>query len=385
MDNVTKLKFRNLKKDSKGFEIISLEDFFDGSNNSFIGEQFRTDFYNLIFVTSGTSIHEVDFVEHVVKSGEILVISNNRIHKYCDFDGVRGYLIMFTEGFFCEYLSHNSDEVKNLLSDTYLKPHIVGLDIYSTVLDKLLDTINYSYKNLSHSVMHELVASNFKTLAQLIMNIKEKEEKFRNIDNQIFTQFTKLVEDNLSSEKTVEGYAKMLHVSKKTVNLMTRRAIDISAKQYIISQIILKIKLKLCFEELTINEIADELGFSEAANMTNFFRKYTDVSPKQFREINRNTSRDWLKIESMDLEFIRDSIEERVYLITPEVVVPMHKHMFFDEVFYCIRGFGFGVLGEEEVKIEVGDTFTVHAGKEHSLRSEGELYVLSILVPVLIN
>jgi len=95
-----------------------------------------------------------------------------------------------------------------------------------------------------------------------------------------------------------------MHVSKKTVNLMSRRAIDISAKQYIISQLILKIKLKLCFEKMDINQISDELGFTEPSNMTNFFKKYTELSPRKFRSMNANSDYDWIRSESRDLDSI---------------------------------------------------------------------------------
>ena len=52
----------------------------------------------------------------------------------------------------------------------------------------------------------------------------------------------------------------------------------------------------------------------------------------------------------MDLNSIKESIVENVYHITSETKVPLHKHAEQDEIFYCMKGFGFGVLedGEEE-------------------------------------
>ena len=84
----------------------------------------------------------------------------------------------------------------------------------------------------------------------------------------------------------------------------------------------------------------------------------------------------------MDLNFIKESIEKKVYHITPDVVVPLHKHVKLDEIFYCIKGSGFGVLEDSEVKLNVGKAFVVPAGTIHSLRSEGDLYVTAFLVPV---
>ncbi len=47
-----------------------------------------------------------------------------------------------------------------------------------------------------------------------------------------------------------------------------------------------------------------------------------------------------------------------------------------------MKGSGFGVLEGGEEELAVGKTFIVSAGTTHSLRSEGDLYVSSFLVPV---
>ena len=48
----------------------------------------------------------------------------------------------------------------------------------------------------------------------------------------------------------------------------------------------------------------------------------------------------------------------------------MHKHDGKDEIFYCIKGFGFGVLEGSEVELSVGKAFIVSSGTMHSLRSD---------------
>jgi len=84
----------------------------------------------------------------------------------------------------------------------------------------------------------------------------------------------------------------------------------------------------------------------------------------------------------MDLNAIKETVVTNVYHITSETKVPLHKHDKQDEIFYCIKGSGFGVLEDGEVELNVGKSFIVHAGIMHSLRSEGALYVSSFLIPV---
>ena len=84
----------------------------------------------------------------------------------------------------------------------------------------------------------------------------------------------------------------------------------------------------------------------------------------------------------MDKEFIKSKIKTNVYHITSESNVALHKHQKYDEVFYCIKGEGFGVLETEEKKLNVGDAFIVKENSMHSLRSDSEMWVASFLIPV---
>lgn len=83
----------------------------------------------------------------------------------------------------------------------------------------------------------------------------------------------------------------------------------------------------------------------------------------------------------MDLDLIKKGIQVKVYHIKPGMVVPLHSHEASDEVFYCIKGSGFGVSADGEVELNVGDTFVAGAGSLHSLRTEGDMYVTAFLIP----
>lgn len=85
----------------------------------------------------------------------------------------------------------------------------------------------------------------------------------------------------------------------------------------------------------------------------------------------------------MDLDVIKESIVTKVYNVTSETKVPLHKHDGKDEIFYCIKGSGFGVLEDTEIELTVGKEFIVKSGIMHSLRSDGNLFVTSFLIPVI--
>jgi mannose-6-phosphate isomerase-like protein (cupin superfamily) len=83
----------------------------------------------------------------------------------------------------------------------------------------------------------------------------------------------------------------------------------------------------------------------------------------------------------MDLEAVRSAIVAKVYHITSDRKVALHKHDDKDEVFYCLSGAGFGVREASEEELSQGKTFVVRAGSMHALRTDGDLFVASFLIP----
>ncbi|MFZ5945416.1 MAG: cupin domain-containing protein [Bacillota bacterium] len=85
----------------------------------------------------------------------------------------------------------------------------------------------------------------------------------------------------------------------------------------------------------------------------------------------------------MNIEDIKSQIVVNIYNIPSDKKVPLHKHDKHYEIFYCIKGDGFGVLEDGEIELAAGKVFNVPAGVLHSLRSDSELYVASFLIPVI--
>jgi len=57
----------------------------------------------------------------------------------------------------------------------------------------------------------------------------------------------------------------------------------ITIAQYIIHQKIERVKELLVYDELTLSEIADLMGYSNVAYLSNQFKKVTGVTPSQFK------------------------------------------------------------------------------------------------------
>ena len=82
----------------------------------------------------------------------------------------------------------------------------------------------------------------------------------------------------------------------------------------------------------------------------------------------------------MDTEKIKESIVTKVHSLTAETKVPLHKHDDKDEIFYVLKGEGFGVLESGETNLTCGKEFIVKAGGMASLKTEKGLGGASFLI-----
>jgi len=341
---------------------------------------YRTEKYILIYITAGRGLYEIDDVVFHVNPNDLLVISRNRRFRLLNSHGLKGYLIHITEGYLCELLSDERAGVKALFHKSFLRPHETAFDLYADLMHESLNYIMSLYQFRESISDKYLLSIAFKSFAKLVENIID-ETTSEHVKHEVFVSFTELIQRHISHSKSVTEYANMLHVSKKTLNTLTRQAVDMSAKQYINQQLLLLIKRKLTYERKSIHMLSEALGFSEPSNMTRFFKHHTGKTPKDFVKQVHTKYSPWTISKKENLDQYKDSVEKNIYEIASDILVPLHKHESHTEIFYCIMGSGFIVLEDSERLFNLGDVYVATPGTMHSIRTDEKLYVISLLIP----
>ncbi|WP_437917648.1 substrate-binding domain-containing protein [Sphingobacterium sp. LRF_L2] len=93
-----------------------------------------------------------------------------------------------------------------------------------------------------------------------------------------------LIEERLSDPKlTVEEIAESLHISRVQLYRKAKNLLNCSINEYVLQRRLQKSK-HLILEGLTINEIADRVGFSSATYFTAAFKKQFGLTPSAFKK-----------------------------------------------------------------------------------------------------
>lgn len=100
-------------------------------------------------------------------------------------------------------------------------------------------------------------------------------------------QYHILVEQNFKEKHKVADYAEMLFKSPKTLSNLFKKSGDKSPLKVINERIILEAKRLLFYSEKTAEEIGFELGFTESAHFSKFFKNQVGSPPAAFKKNNK--------------------------------------------------------------------------------------------------
>jgi AraC-like DNA-binding protein len=114
-------------------------------------------------------------------------------------------------------------------------------------------------------------------------------------NHRILDKLEKVVKDYLSSGlpatkglPTVNDIAALLHISPKYLSCLLRKHTGQNTQQYIHEKVIERAKEKISTTDLSISEIAYELGFEHLQSFSRLFKAKTQQSPMEFRQSFKN-------------------------------------------------------------------------------------------------
>ncbi|MGI4840482.1 MAG: helix-turn-helix domain-containing protein [Janthinobacterium lividum] len=99
-----------------------------------------------------------------------------------------------------------------------------------------------------------------------------------------FSRFSALVERRYVQHRSIEQLAHEVGISVAHLNVICRELAGQSALQVVHQRLLLEAKRNLIYTNMTINQLAERLGFADPAYFSRFFRRLTGVSPKIFRQ-----------------------------------------------------------------------------------------------------
>lgn len=103
-------------------------------------------------------------------------------------------------------------------------------------------------------------------------------------DLRLFRRFTDMIEEHFEEQWHLPQYTTEMAISESRLNQTCQRIANTSPKKLIHDRVIQESKRLLIFSNLSSNEICYQLGFSDPAYFSRFFKKHTGMTAQQFRK-----------------------------------------------------------------------------------------------------
>ncbi len=160
------------------------------------------------------------------------------------------------------------------------------------LINGIMENIENEYEANIDKFSHDIIISNLETLLNYAERFYQRQFITRKITNhQILDKLEKLLSDYFNGDDlitkglpTVQYISDNLNVSSTYLRSLLKTLTGQNTQQHIHDKLIEKAKEKLSTTDLSVSEIAYELGFEHLQSFSKLFKTKTKVSPLEFRK-----------------------------------------------------------------------------------------------------
>lgn len=231
-------------------------------------------YFLFIFVDSGWISVCVDFHEGKLNAHTCGFLEPGKVHQYRELSSdVHGY-IMGVDSILL------SDTVQTTLSEfTFRKSKFVIDERHEQELGMLFPLLmNRRSKESAPAFAHPIIA-----IFTEIAKAAEREESCSRVMD-VFLKFRALVKENLRREHKPSFYAEKLNITSGYLNEIVNHVMYVSTQKYILSELVLQARRDLATSSLSIQQVAERLGYDDAAYFSRIFSRISGESPQVFRK-----------------------------------------------------------------------------------------------------
>lgn len=238
----------------------------------------HADLTQLLYVRRGWAEIEMEGVRTRIDEAAVQVVPPLCIHGFRFSERVEGHVLTLANPLLAQ-LEAGLDGQHGALRSAGL--HRAGKD--RRYLNTLFGAIDREYRTPAPA-RDLLLKSLVGVLAVWVgrqMLVRQTERPSR--AQELLAAFTSMVEAEFSQQRSVEDYAARLDITPAYLNTLARRFTGHTAQGVLHRRLLLEAKRQLIYTAMTASQISDDLGFSEPAYFSRFFKRLTGQSPTEFR------------------------------------------------------------------------------------------------------
>ncbi len=249
---------------------------------SYLYDPGRKDFFEIVWLQKEKPLHKPRDPQMNIKGDWVYLIPPYRV-QHLDKAGKNGKLVSFKRELLDDYDGEVFTDLFKLFNEQgefsylYLKPED------AKELLAVFKLLEKEYFNANKSLT--IVTALLKVFLLKLVQFKEDHcSTTQDIDQKRIYELFSLLESNYLQERQTAFYAAELGISSKRLNEILKDNLDKTVVQLIHDRLILELKRNMLHTDKSLKEIAFDLGFSDQAYFSRFFKKQTGQTPEAFQK-----------------------------------------------------------------------------------------------------
>ncbi|MAX38831.1 MAG: AraC family transcriptional regulator [Gimesia sp.] len=249
----------------------------------------RTNYFTIYLIESGSGTVWADASQFAFGPSSLLFFVPYQHIRIIPDSPVQGEVIQFHANFLCVETFHAEVGCSGILfNDPYGIP-VVQLD--EEVKIKVLSLIDDLRREQTERglAFSEVMLAHLKVLLILATRLKSSHAvacgpAAHDPQHPVLIELRELIEANYCTLHSPSDYAKLLHITAKTLGRIVRENLGTTPTELIRARILTHTKWQLLHTLKPVKEVAKEVGYSDELYFSRLFKKATGYSPTFFRE-----------------------------------------------------------------------------------------------------
>jgi AraC family transcriptional activator of pobA len=245
------------------------------------------DFYEILFITNGNGTYTIDLQEYQIKPNTVFFLSPGQIHEISFSEDIQGYIFLFSSIF---YLSNKTDPYKLFEFPFFYSLEYNSPPLYLTDI-KSINELDSLFKKAIVEVNTDAIDSQEATHALLDLILISCKRLYPQAEGTqlkkghiLIKRFKQLIEEKCTENIGVKEYADLLQVTANHLSETVKEFTGRTPTDFINDRMTLEIKRLLTHTQLTVQEIAFQLNFSDQSYFSKYFKKTSGYSPSEYRK-----------------------------------------------------------------------------------------------------
>ena len=252
-------------------------------------KKFQVNFIAYVLVLDGTLTLNLNGAAHTLNKNCSLVVDRKAIITNVEHsDDFRCRICALSADVGFTFINKSlMQSVMHILANPVIEMGQDDMDLMVRYYDLLVFKMDHPEMNFGSQTMRDIIRCfAYDLLSNINKHIDQDSDDMLRQGDRIFRRFMLLLADNTSVNRSVKSYADELCVSPKYLTSVCRKHSDNTASELIATAVISRIKQLLLYSDMSIKEIATEMGFDNLSFFGKYVRKHLGLSPNNYRKAN---------------------------------------------------------------------------------------------------